>query len=186
MEQDKEVEMLQCHLCNVEIITARELHEHMKESHVGEQVWPCSKCDKKFVSNKVFGDHKRRVHPSKTQQCKGRDGKVGCGKTFKRSDKLRDHLEKNCGKPLKKWEDLSRWGKSQRSKKELTGRVEETEQSQNYIDPTAGPSPFFKCDQCNYTTNTVNGLGQHVRLRHMISQEDGTVDSDEENTDLNK
>ena len=105
-----------CHLCAVEVITVHELHEHMKESHGGEKVWPCSKCDKTFVSNELLGDHKRRVHPSKTQQCKGRDGKVGCGKTFKRSDSLRDHLRKKCGKPLKKWEDLSYWGKANRSK----------------------------------------------------------------------
>ena len=47
-------------------------------------------------------------------------------------------------------------------------------------DHEAGSSPDLKCEQCEYTNNTSKGLGQHVRMKHRISQVDGVIDSDEE------
>ena len=41
-------------------------------------------------------------------------------------------------------------------------------------------SPDFKCQQCDYTNITVKGMGQHVRMKHRVSQVDGIIDSDEE------
>ena len=43
-------------------------------------------------------------------------------------------------------------------------------------------SPDFKCEQCDYTNNTIKGMGQHVRMKHRISQVDGVMDSDDEVT----
>ena len=63
---------------------------------------------------------------------------------------------------------------------ELASELQETETIE---DPAPVSSPVFNCDQCYYTTNTGKGLGQHVRMRHRISQVDGTVDSDEENAE---
>ena len=59
----------------------------------------------------------------------------------------------------------------------------ELTETETIEDPAQVSSPVFKCDQCNYTTNTGKGLGQHVRMRHRISQVDGTVDSDEEHAE---
>ena len=57
---------------------------------------------------------------------------------------------------------------------EKTAAVSGTEEGES------GCSPDFKCEQCDYTNNTVNGLGQHVRMKHRVSQVDGNIDSDEE------
>jgi hypothetical protein len=59
----------------------------------------------------------------------------------------------------------------------------ELQETETIEDPAPVSFPVFNCDQCNYTTNTGKGLGQHVRMRHRISQVDGTVDSDEENSE---
>ena len=37
----------------------------------------------------------------------------------------------------------------------------------------------FKCDQCVYTNLTEKGLKQHTRMKHRISQVDGTYDEEE-------
>ena len=36
----------------------------------------------------------------------------------------------------------------------------------------------FKCEQCQYTNNTLKGLNQHVRMKHSISQLDGNTEPD--------
>ena len=46
-------------------------------------------------------------------------------------------------------------------------------------------SPDFKCEQCDYTNNTIKGTGQHVRMKHRISQVDGVMDSDDESIPVN-
>ena len=38
----------------------------------------------------------------------------------------------------------------------------------------------LKCDQCNYTNATEKGLRQHWRMRHRISQVDGSDEVEEE------
>ena len=50
-------------------------------------------------------------------------------------------------------------------------------------DGESGCSPDFKCEQCDYTNNTVKCMGQHVRMKHRVSQVDGFIDSDEESTE---
>ena len=58
-----------------------------------------------------------------------------------------------------------------------------TTATSEHEEPDSGSSPVFKCDQCSYTNSTERGLGQHVRMRHRISQVDGNIDSDEEQLD---
>ena len=41
---------------------------------------------------------------------------------------------------------------------------------------------IFKCDQCTYTNATDKGLSQHVRMKHRISQVDGNIDLEEEDS----
>ena len=41
----------------------------------------------------------------------------------------------------------------------------------------------FKCDQCVYTNATERGLAQHARMIYRISQLDGHIDSEEENSE---
>ena len=49
------------------------------------------------------------------------------------------------------------------------------------VEKTAEPlSLLFKCDQCEYTNATEKGLSQHKRMKHRISQIDGTDDFTEE------
>ena len=49
------------------------------------------------------------------------------------------------------------------------------------VEKTAEPlSHLFKCDQCEYTNATEKGLSQHKRMKHRISQIDGTDDFTEE------
>ena len=45
---------------------------------------------------------------------------------------------------------------------------------------TEEPPCKFKCEQCNYTNVTNKGLMQHIRIKHRISQVDGTHDLEEE------
>ena len=47
-------------------------------------------------------------------------------------------------------------------------------------DPDSESFSCFQCDQCSYTNISENGLGQHKRMRHRISQVDGFDDSHEE------
>ena len=59
----------------------------------------------------------------------------------------------------------------------------ETESSDKSVE---GSSINFKCDQCTYTNVSKKGLDQHIRMKHMISQVDGIMDSDEEtNEEIN-
>ena len=39
-------------------------------------------------------------------------------------------------------------------------------------------SLVFECDQCSYTNESENGLKQHQRMKHKISQIDGAYDLD--------
>ena len=114
--QEREVEMLRCHLCDIEVVTVSELEGHRRESHGEEKAWPCSQCAKTFASKKNLGDHRRRVHCARKFKCEGGDGKEGCGRTFKRKDDMKKHM-KCCGRPQKSFEELSRWGKAHRAKK---------------------------------------------------------------------
>ena len=41
----------------------------------------------------------------------------------------------------------------------------------------------MKCEHCDYTNNTVRGLGQHVRMMHKISQVDGIINLEDNNKD---
>ena len=41
----------------------------------------------------------------------------------------------------------------------------------------------FKCDQCDYCNISEKGLAQHKRMKHRISQVDGSIDFDEETKD---
>ena len=45
---------------------------------------------------------------------------------------------------------------------------------------TEEPPCKFKCEQCNYTNVTNKGIMQHIRIKHKISQVDGTHDLEEE------
>ena len=47
-------------------------------------------------------------------------------------------------------------------------------------EPTQEPPSYFKCEQCNYMNVTNKGLLQHIRIKHRISQVDGTHDLEEE------
>ena len=40
--------------------------------------------------------------------------------------------------------------------------------------------PQIKCNQCLYTNITEKGLAQHIRMKHIISQVDGNIDSEED------
>ena len=50
-------------------------------------------------------------------------------------------------------------------------------------DPESGSSKDLKCEHCDYTNNTVRGLGQHVRMMHKIAQVDGIIDPEDNNRD---
>ena len=60
----------------------------------------------------------------------------------------------------------------------LEGEVEMPDVKQ--VVSSAETSSQFKCEECNYTNITVKGLAHHTRMKHRISQVDGTIDSDSE------
>ena len=127
-KQKKKVQLLQCNLCAVEVVTVGELNQHITKRHDGEKTWPCSQCDRKFSSQKNMREHRRRVHNGRKFWCQGGDGQKGCGKTFKRKDCLRKHLKEYCGNPAwknAKWEELSRWQKIWMARVELEGKITE-------------------------------------------------------------
>ena len=56
-----------------------------------------------------------------------------------------------------------------------TESVDDTLSTVNTLSPLD-----FECDQCEYANKSENGLSQHKRMKHRISQVDGFIDSDEE------
>ena len=48
--------------------------------------------------------------------------------------------------------------------------------------PVKDSNLAFKCDQCTYTNATDKGLSQHIRMKHRISQVDGNIDLEEEDS----
>ena len=108
--------------------------------------------------------------------------------------------------PQKKRKSPSQLRRQERRKQEALARAEEAESApteeaesvptENVLELEAeNPSENtvenadkdtglnFKCDQCAYTNATERGLAQHARMRHRISQLDGHIDSEEENSE---
>ena len=48
--------------------------------------------------------------------------------------------------------------------------------------PVKDSNLAFKCDQCTNTNATDKGLSQHIRMKHRISQVDGNIDLEEEDS----
>ena len=53
----------------------------------------------------------------------------------------------------------------------------------NVANPADESCLTFKCDQCAYTNSSEKGLGQHTRMKHIISQLDGNIDFGEEDSE---
>ena len=69
------------------------------------------------------------------------------------------------------------------TEKDLSDEVLEAEINNATVkiveNPAEDASTTFKCDQCAYTNLSEKGLKQHTRMKHRISQVDGTHDEEE-------
>ena len=112
--------------------TLKQMRNHKFEAHKGINV-KCDMCDFASLERQNLVRHRKRNHTNMVLKCRGNNGTGGCGKEFKRTDTLNEHI-KACGLPLlKPWDKLSVTQKRRRARAELAGRKTDLDLSQNYI-----------------------------------------------------